>query len=147
MLAVVYWLAVNFVQQGQSVSRIFMNIFKVLIVIGFIIAGIGWCLAAFLDVREIGRGLFFLGFFSAVAGIVGTQLSMKFEGKLRAPGIGLKVSALGFGICCLSGLAAIFFIDEKTANYIFYGGAFIGVIGILIMFFNIGKTKDGDLFP
>lgn len=121
-----------------------MNTSKVLVFIGFTFAIIGWCLGAFFDLRQIGGGLFLLGFFTAACGVVGAQFSMKTEGKLRASGIGMKVGAVGFGICCLSGLIAIVSGKEDVANYIFFIGFIVALIGIIIIALNAKSSANSS---
>lgn len=109
---------------------------KKTVIAGFILAGVGWLLAAVLEDRQLGSTLFFIGFFIAATGIVVAQLFMRVPKSQRRAGLGLKIGAIGFGICCLSGLLVLAGYQSVIANYIFVVGGFTAGAGILVMFLN-----------
>lgn len=116
-----------------------MRAARIAIICGFVAGVIGWLLAAFFDARELGKTIFFVAFYVAAVGVVTTQLLFQFPEDQRGAGIGLKIGAIGFGVCCVSGLFVLLSDQEPIADTLFTIGFFIGVAGIIIIFLNVPK--------
>jgi predicted tellurium resistance membrane protein TerC len=120
-----------------------MTFFQKILVVGFAIAIIGWCIGGFLGQREIGVSVFIIGFAISVFGLVGSNLNITFpsDDKLHMPSIGLKIGTIGFGISCLSVLSSFFVDLDNINNYIFIAGFILVVIGVSIMIRGIKKNQ------
>lgn len=116
-----------------------MRAAKIAVIFGFVAGVIGWLLAAIFDARELGKNIFFVAFYIAAAGVVATQLMFRFPDEERGSGVGLKIGAIGFAICCISGLFVLLSDQEVIAGVLFKVGFLIGVAGIMIIFLNVAK--------
>ena len=110
---------------------------------GITIGVIGWCIAGFLDQRTLGVSIFLAGFVIVVISVIANNLTMDFaaDSKLKVPGLGLKISSIGFGISCLAALSGFFIDSGSIANYIFYIGFIMAIIGISIMILGTNNKK------
>lgn len=48
----------------------------------------------------------------------------------------MKIAAIGFGVGCLSAVPAFFLHNEEVANYVFYIGLIIVILGVSIFIFD-----------
>ena len=143
-MALVFQVVLKRVFQDRIAYRGNRIMFQKIVILGFIVGITGWCIGAFLEERTLGVSIFLVGFVVAVIGIVGSHLNMDFtsKDKLQVPGLGLKIGSIGFGVSCLSVLSGFFIDRGDIANYVFYAGFIMVVIGISIMIFGIKKHKE-----
>lgn len=115
---------------------------KLLLVIGFAVAFLGFMVVATGFNRALGINLFYVGFYLAVVGVVTTILRSKFPGKM---GFGLKVGAVGFTIASLGGLVSIFGGSEQLATWIANFGILVFVVGTILGVFSSKRTNAVDI--
>lgn len=120
-----------------------MKLAKTLIIIGMTIGALGWISVAALDMRPFGLYLFYVGFLIVAAGVVSGNLGIANLEDKHIPGRGIRVSAIGFGIACTSLLVELLAENESVANYIFYVGFAIVIIGICLVFYDIAVKPRG----
>ena len=118
----------------NPIYRFIMNIYKTLMTTGFIIAIIGWCAGAFFDQRELAYPVFIVGWYLAAIGM----MSLIF--REASSYLGMKIGVVGFGVASLSGIFSFILHREDIANYIFYVGFFIIVIGFLFHMCDVIKN-------
>jgi len=118
-----------------------MKTIKKIVLSGFVIAIFGWISVALSFDRTIGLSIFFIGFTIAAVGIVLSPFHLGLNQKLRFQWAGIKIGSVGVGIACLSVPITWFFNYVTVANYLFWIGLIMTVIGIIVIIVSVANSN------
>ena len=115
---------------------------KTLLVAGFILGILGWCIAAFTDERQLGISIFIVGFFLVAFGIVSANFQISIPADNKLSGYGLRVGSVGFAVSCISGFLELVWSHSVVATWIFFSGITIGVLGMFMLSGGARKSRS-----